>query len=297
MKLKIVFLSLIAAVILALGGIVVYTNFFMVSQPNFTQRLDQVLPGKMDGWQIKDAPLGETKGMIEHVKKTLKFDDYISRIYSKDGLQITFYAAYWAPGTRSPIDAGGHNPDSCWVNFGWKRTVRDFSIENCFVGKHELRPFEYGVYEKDGQTIPVFFWHLLNGNPHAYADQRAGWRDGWAGVLFRLPKRIEDFKRLGFNQRQEQLFIRVSFENQKLEDVLKNPDFVDFMERLAPLGIFMDSAWGTAPVEPIVAGTPENVWTGTRVPADEKSVPVKDASIVPAKIIETNDEGFETLEI
>ena len=244
------FFVALAAVFLVVAGIVIYVKFFTVTNAKFTTPLDVVAPAEIPGWKVKDIPLAESQGMLAHVLKTLDFDDYASREYTKGALSITFYAAYWKPGKRSPIDAGGHNPDACWVNFGWTRTAREYSVAGKKFSGRELVPYEFGVYERDGGTIPVFFWHLVNGEPHAYKDHRAGWKDGWAGVLFRLPKRIEDLRRLGLNQRREQLFVRISFPGQKIEDVLANPDFHDFMNKIDATGIFIDKPWGaeSAPV-------------------------------------------------
>ncbi len=230
-------------IVVCVAGMVVYAQWFTDSKQRFTASLSKVTPSKLPGWTVEEVPLAESQGEMDHVEKILKFDQYVSRKYTKGDLEITLYAAYWKPGKRSPIDAGGHNPDSCWVNFGWTRTLREFSITGTKIGGHELLPYEFGIYEKGGASISVMFWHLLNGKPYAYEDHRAGWADGIAGVIFRLPKRLEDLKRLGLNQRREQLFVRISFNRQNFDKVLENPDFAEFMDKIAGLGIFCDSAW------------------------------------------------------
>lgn len=243
MTLKKILVSFLAVFILAVAGTVVYAKWFVESTPRFNGDLAKIAPAKLDGWEVEEIPIGNTPGMIEYVKKLLKFDQVVSRQYRKGSLAITFYAAYWAPGRRSPIDAGGHNPDACWVDNGWTRVGREFSVVGTKIAGRELRPYELGRYEREGVKLPVMFWHLVNGDVHAYKDHRQGWREGFAGVIFRLPKRIEDLRRLGLNQRAEQIFMRVSFDGQDLEAVLRNPDFHNFMSRFGELGIFTDQTW------------------------------------------------------
>ncbi len=246
-----ILLIVVAVIVVCVAGMVVYAQWFTDTKQRFTASLSKVAPSELPGWEIDEVPLAESQGQLENVEKVLKYDQYVSRKYSKGGLEVTLYAAYWKPGKRSPIDAGGHNPDSCWVNFGWTRTLREYSISGTKIDGRELLPYEYGVYEKDGAEISAMFWHLLNGKPHAYKDHRDGWKDGVAGVIFRLPKRIEDFKRFGLNQRREQLFIRISFNGKDFDKVLENPDFAEFMESIAGLGIFCDSTWSDDVIEGI----------------------------------------------
>lgn len=243
MKLKKILFAFLAFFIVAVAGTVIYAKWFVESTPRFNGRLTQIAPAQLDGWEVYEIPIGDTPGMIEYVTNLLKFDQVVSRQYRKGDLAVTFYAAYWSPGKRSPIDAGGHNPDACWVDNGWTRVGREFAVAGTRVGGRELRPYELGRYEREGIQLPVMFWHLVNGDVHAYKDHRQGWREGFAGVFFRLPKRIEDLKRLGLNQRAEQVFVRVSFDGQDLEKVLANPDFHNLMSRFGELGIFTDQSW------------------------------------------------------
>ncbi|MCD8284289.1 MAG: exosortase-associated EpsI family protein [Opitutae bacterium] len=251
-----IILAISAIIVVVVAAITIYAKWFTDTEQHFTGVLSEIVPAELPGWQVEEVSLAESQGEINQVEKTLRFDQYASRRYKKGGLEITFYAAYWRPGERSPIDAGGHNPDSCWVNFGWTRTQREYSVAGTKVNGREFQPYEFGVYEKEGVQIPVMFWHLLNGKPHSYNDHRDGWKDGIAGVIFRFPKRIEDLRRLGLNQRREQLFIRISFTGQQFDAVLANPDFADFMEKIDGLGIFLDKTWGDGGDNKAAATTP-----------------------------------------
>lgn len=224
-------------------GIMLYVRIFSVVEPKLTTPIKEIVPEKIDGWTVTEQPLAETEGMRQYVGKLLQFDQCVSRVFRKGELEVVFYVAYWSPGGKTPFDAGGHNPDSCWVNSGWTRDAREFSVSDRKLNNRELLPYEFGVYSKDGTTQPVIFWHLVNGNPFVYKEQKTGWRNGLAGAIERISVRIEDFKRFGLNQRREQMFIRISFPNQDIEKVWANPDFQNLLLSVDRLGIFKDSPW------------------------------------------------------
>jgi len=236
-------LALSVVILAIVFAIIAYVAIFTKTEPKLSEPLAKIVPEKIEGWTVEDVPLAETEGMKEYVGKLLQFDQYVSRIYKKGPLEIVAYIAYWEPGGKTPFDAGGHNPDSCWVRNGWDREAREHSVSGKTIGGRELLPFETGVYAKAGVRQPVIFWHLVNGVPFNYQSQKIGWREGIAGAIDRIDVRVEDFKRLGFNQRREQMFIRISFPNQNLSNVLANPDFQAWLLSLARLGIFKDEPW------------------------------------------------------
>ena len=239
---KIIF-AIVAFVVLVSVGMIFYVRIFSVVKPQLTTTLKEIVPEKIDGWTITEQPLAETEGMRQYVGDFLKFDQYISRIFRKGDLEVVFYTAYWEPGGKTPFDAGGHNPDSCWVNFGWTREARNFAVSGHKIDGRELLPYEFGIYTKDDTTQPVIFWHLINGVPFRYEDQKLGWSEGLAGAVDRVGVRVEDFKRFGLNQRREQMFIRISFPNQDMEKVWANPDFRKLLLSVERLGIFKDTPW------------------------------------------------------
>ncbi len=236
-------LILCSSLVLIAVGAMAYVRIFSVVEPKLTTPLESIVPREIDGWTIAEQPLAETEGMRQYVGKFLQFDQYISRIFRKGDLEIVFYTAYWAPGGKTPFDAGGHNPDSCWVNYGWTRDAREYGVSERKIEGRELHPYEFGIYSKDGITQPVIFWHLVNGTPFAYQKQKTGWKEGLAGAIDRVGVRIEDFKRFGLNQRREQMFIRISFPNQDMEKVWANPDFQKLLLSVDRLGIFKDTPW------------------------------------------------------
>lgn len=237
-KFILIFCTLIVVLML---GVIAYVRIFAIIEPKLTTKLVDIVPEKIDGWTITEQPLADTEGMRQYVGKLLQFDQYVSRIFRKGDLEVVFYVAYWEPNGKTPFDAGGHNPDSCWVHSGWSRDDRVHAISDKKISGRTLLPLEYGVYSKDGVAQPVIFWHLVNGTPFAYEIE--GWGHGIAGAIERVSVRMKDFKRLGLNQRREQMFIRISFPNQDMEKVWANPDFQQLLLSVDKLGIFTDQPW------------------------------------------------------
>ena len=107
--------ALSALVVVAAIGVILYVRFFTKAEPQLTVPLEACVPARLEGWNVEELPLAETEGMRDYIGEFLQFDQYISRVYAKGALRIVFYVAYWEPGGKSPFDAGGHNPDYCWV--------------------------------------------------------------------------------------------------------------------------------------------------------------------------------------
>jgi len=111
------------------------------------------------------------------------------------------------------------------------------------VGERELLPYELGQYiVPNGGKQNVAFWHLVNGEPNRYEDQQAGWRNGLIGRLERLPLVWKDIRTYGINQKNEQMFIRIS-SNSRVEELFAEPANKTLWEALGRLGVYKDSPW------------------------------------------------------
>jgi hypothetical protein len=172
----------------------------------------------------------------------LNFSQAKQVLYVRGGTQILVYVAYWEPGKVSVVDAGSHNPDSCWVNNGCVRTERVYSVPGK-IGERELLPYESGQYiVPNGGKQNVAFWHLVNGEPNRYEEQEAGWRNGLLGRLERLPLVWKDIRTYGLNQKNEQMFVRIS-SGSRIEDLMADTANGGLFTALAPLGIYADRKW------------------------------------------------------
>jgi hypothetical protein len=236
-------LLIIAAILLlAVGAIVAKVEFFSTQTRQFSGQLEDVIPRTMAGWQVKDLPLAESTAALAHVQGVLNYDQVVQRIFVKDDIQIIVYVAYWEPGRISLVDAGSHNPDSCWVNAGCQRSERAFAQPGK-VGARAIHPYEWGEYiTPSGARIQAMFWHMVNGVPNRYEGQQVGWRAGIAGRIERAELVIKDIKERGLNQRAEQMFIRLS-SNKRPTELLANPDARWLLDQLGAIGIFLDERW------------------------------------------------------
>ncbi len=207
----------------------------------FTGDLNQALP-EVAGWVRREIPIATSSAAMASAQGILNFSQAKQILYTKGGTQIFVYVAYWEPGKVSVVDAGSHNPDSCWVNNGCVRTERVYSVPGR-VGGRELLPYELGQYiVPNGGKQNVAFWHLVNGEPNRYEDQEAGWRNGLTGRLERLPLVWKDIRTYGLNQKNEQMFIRIS-SGARIEDLFADPANGALFEALTRLGIYKDSPW------------------------------------------------------
>ena len=207
----------------------------------FTGDLNQVLP-EVAGWVRRDIPIAGTSAAMASAQGILNYSQAKQILYTKGGTQVLVYVAYWEPGKVSVVDAGSHNPDSCWVNNGCVRTERIYSVPGR-AGERELLPYESGQYiVPNGGKQNVAFWHLVNGEPNRYEEQEAGWRNGLLGRLERLPLVWKDIRTYGLNQKNEQMFVRIS-SNARIEDLFADPANGGLFEALTRLGMFKDSPW------------------------------------------------------
>jgi hypothetical protein len=207
----------------------------------FTGDLNQALP-EVAGWVRREIPIAASSAAMASAQGILNFSQAKQILYTKGGTQILVYVAYWEPGKVSVVDAGSHNPDSCWVNNGCVRTERVYSVPGR-VGERELLPYELGQYiVPNGGKQNVAFWHLVNGEPNRYEDQEAGWRNGLLGRLERLPLVWKDIRAYGLNQKNEQMFIRIS-SGARMEDLFADPANGALFGALTRLGVYKDSPW------------------------------------------------------
>lgn len=228
--------------LVCLTALVLYIQFATQPTRRFSGTLEDIVPRSLAGWQVEDVPLADNNAMADHILSVLSYDQVVQRIFVKDGIQVMVYVAYWEPGKVSLIDAGSHNPDSCWVAAGCQRTERAFAVEGK-VGKRELLPYEWGEYvTPQGGRLQAMFWHLVNGVPNRYEEQELGWRHGMMGRIERAELVLKDIRERGLNQKAEQMFVRLS-SNKKPEELLADPDASWLLDQLGKVGIFKDESW------------------------------------------------------
>jgi hypothetical protein len=237
-KALLIFGGIMLAGLLAL---VLLSEFAPARPRGFTGELAAALP-EVPGWTRREIPIAGSSAAMASAQGILNFSQAKQILYARNGAQILVYVAYWEPGKVSVVDAGSHNPDSCWVNNGCVRTERLYAVPGR-VGERELLPYELGQYiVPNGGKQNVAFWHLVNGEPNRYEDQQAGWRNGLIGRLERLPLVWKDIRDFVIYQKNEQMFIRISC-GQRIYEIMADPANKTLWEALAPLGVYADQRW------------------------------------------------------
>ena len=228
-------------ILAGLLALVLFSEFAAPRPRGFTGDLAKALP-ELPGWQRREIPIAGSSAAMVNVQGILNYSQAKQVLYTRGRTQLLVYVAYWEPGKVSVVDAGSHNPDSCWVSSGCVRTERRFAVPGR-VGERDLLPYEFGQYIiPNGGKQNVAFWHLVNGEPNRYEDQQAGWRNGLIGRLERLPLAWKDIRAYGINQKNEQMFIRIS-SGQRIEEIMADPANGALFESLSRLGIYKDSPW------------------------------------------------------
>lgn len=219
-------LLVIAFLILAAGlGLRAY--FVLIPPPEATlhEQLADIFPNEVKGWQVSDMEMSSSPEATARVSNFLNFDDSLFRIFERGNTVVALYVAYWTPGKASYRWAGAHTPDTCWVQNGWTRLDREYSIPFS-SGSDEFQPAEFGIFEKGGNVQNVYFWHLVGGTAFGY-DQKGG--HNIFGALI-------DIQKHGLNLREEQFFVRLS-SNKTIEELKQIEGFETLLDGLASIGL------------------------------------------------------------
>ena len=214
----------IATLLIALG-LRAYFLFVPPPEPTLHKALSIIVPSELPGWRIKDMDMAESPESSARITDFLNFDDAIFRVFEKGDTFVGLYIAYWTPGKASYRWAGAHTPDTCWVVNGWSRDDREYSVPFQHDGQ-ALEPAEFGIYSKSGQAQQVYFWHLVGGKAHGYAQKEV---PNIFGALL-------DIKNHGLNLRQEQFFVRLS-SNKSLDELRQQNGFDQILDALLKLGM------------------------------------------------------------
>lgn len=226
-NLKMKKILLIFAFLTLAAGLSLRAYFVLVPppQPTLKTQLSEALPDFLKGWKTRDLDMAESPEAAARVSRFLNFDDSLFRIYQKGSTQVSLYIAYWTPGKASYRWAGAHTPDTCWVQNGWTCTEREYRIPFQSDTK-TFQPAEFGVYEKDGTSQNVYFWHLVGGQSYSYKQE------GGHNILAALT----DIQKYGLNLREEQFFIRLS-SNKRIEALKEEDGFDAILAGLASIGL------------------------------------------------------------
>lgn len=194
--------SVFVAVLALFGGIalVTYGELRPLPEAKFKGRLTDVLPKaeEVPGWEIQHEEIADTPEMKKAVSELLNFDDAVFTSYTRGVERISIYIAYWKPGRMSHRLVAGHTPDVCWVGSGWTIVSKS---ENALVfsGGERTWPAQRRQMSRGKIGEVVLFWHFAGRDLVSY---RAG-VPPWHAVF------TDVFKKR-FEQRQEQIFLRVS---------------------------------------------------------------------------------------
>ena len=207
---------------------------FSLSKATPHIRLADAIPLSVPGWQAKMLPLSESEEMRKAVENILHFDDAAYIRYTKPGVTVLLYAAYWKPGKVPYGLVGTHTPDVCWIFNGWQQVSR-LHRQHRMIGPTALKPYEQGAYVLHDQTTAVIFWHLVGGESfEGYGMQ--GWTDGPLGYVERFPILFKSLRSFGLNLAREQMFVRIS-SDRPFAELWNDADFQRLILSLKPLGI------------------------------------------------------------
>ena len=210
-------LSSFALLVFAIGLVLYGTTH--VPQPRFTGRLVDLLPAAPTGWIMKEKPIADSEELKQAVGEILNFDDGVFVDYTNaSGERLSVYIAYWTPGKMSHRLIAVHTPDVCWVQAGWLKKTGGptpdvkASLVNLKTKKEvQLPRGENRVFSYNGVTEYVWFWHIVGNESKTYGNEGT---PPWHSA-------ISDLFAKGLNQREEQLFLRIS-SNQPIDSFMNS---------------------------------------------------------------------------
>ena len=219
---------LISLLVLAAAVAVQFVPVFREVPTPRPPHLNNNMPRTLDGWRVRDVPIGPNEFLQEQVGKILNFDEVVYREYTRGAMTFGVYAAYWGPGRMPTRLVASHTPDRCWTENGWTCLEMRFK-EARSVDGIALQPAEWRKFRSPaGDDTNVLFWHLVDGRIYDFGSRFTAIPD---------PVRWwKDAIRQAFRGSREQYFIRVT-SNVPFAEIWNDPGFAHVMHELADLGL------------------------------------------------------------
>ena len=226
---------IVAAVVLLAGGAL---QFVRVRDVNDSDRqrssrsvdLKKQIPAQLAGWTVQDEPLGPNESVKTAVERALNYDDYVYRLYRRNGATVGVYVAYWAP-SRMPVQkVASHTPDRCWTENGWTCLESRFH-ETVTTPNTVLRAAQWRLFRAPGASEHrehVLYWHLVGKRLYDYGDRLNARPDGF--------RWWRDAVSYALSGSQEQYFIRVS-STVPFERLASEAGWHELLAALAELGL------------------------------------------------------------
>jgi hypothetical protein len=206
---------LVASLLLFTAGL----QFIMASVTGNTGRVHEPLKKLnlvVPGWESKDLPIAKTEFLLKKTEEILQYDDYRYVEYTKGGVKVALYIAYWGKGKISPKEISWHNPDICWVGNGFERIEAKSRVDRVLNGV-TLRQAEERTYLANGSRLFVAFFHLVGGRLRSV---NLSGKDPWYAFF-------NDIRQQGLNIKNEQFFVRLS-STVSIDEVLSDPAMASF---------------------------------------------------------------------
>ncbi|MEX0321434.1 MAG: exosortase-associated EpsI family protein [Puniceicoccaceae bacterium] len=217
---------LVIVVLLSVAGIQFASYLTPVPESTLSEKLEDLIPESLVGWEVEDLDLGSTESVRERSHSLLKLDDFVHRSYRRGDRSFTVYVAYWEPGKMPVRLVNQHTPDRCWTEVGFTCTDREWNVERSVNGR-ELQPGQWGIYELNDYKHYTYFWHIVGGEVHWYGGNRINTRSSLSTVW-------EDFRKFGLNVHREQFFVRI-VSPQPMDDLWEEEGFNTVISTLADL--------------------------------------------------------------
>lgn len=219
---RILFLAL-GCLLIAAIALIAYGSTRPLAR-TFHGQLVDLLPPAPAGWTRTLRPIADTPEMQKAVGEILNYDDGIFADYTRGTQRLSVYVAYWTPGKMQHRQVASHTPDVCWIGAGWQCTERGVLSYELAAARGQtaevggqttapgrppsvssqpasvLPPAETRTFKISGTTEYVWFWHMVGGAPKSYGTgAKPPWYASFADIFEK-----------GFQQREEQFFIRLS---------------------------------------------------------------------------------------
>jgi hypothetical protein len=183
---------------------------------------ESILSQDIAGATVRDLPLAQTELTREAVDTILGFSDYRYREFRSSEGDFSVYLVYWKSRSRHFTDVGMHAPDNCWVSNGFVMAPKLCNVNFSLPDGRVLWPAQARVFNANGQTISVIYWHLLAGETIDYKNYGNGRTFGF----------ILDNLGHFWSGTKEQYFLRIS-SSLPLENWSENALYQKIMSELA----------------------------------------------------------------